>query len=109
MQIKHILPAALIAFAGASSFAAGLGTELTEQPQAQSTLTREQVRAETRAAMARGELSPSAYDEQESTVLARQSGQGRQASRAEARAETAAYLRAHPMDRSDADSYRAGR
>jgi hypothetical protein len=104
MNAKQLIPAALLAIAGAASlpaFAGGvtsLGNELTEQPQAQSTLSRAEVVAETRAWIKQGHFERTSYDELESVAVARQ--QQQQAAvhptRAEVRAETAAFLKAHP-------------
>ena len=107
MNTKHIISAALLAAASASTFAASLGNEFTEMPQAQSTMTRAQVQAETRAAMAHGSLERSSYDEQESVVLAHQ-GHDVAPTRAQVRAETQAYFVAHPNARSESSTYGVG-
>ena len=108
MNAKHLLPAALLALAGASTFATTLGNELTERPQPASTLTRAEVQAETRAAMKNGSLERSSYDELESVAVARQAreqGNTAQASRAEVRAETRAFFKAHPNAQYELETY----
>ena len=107
MNTRLVFPIAVLLVAGASAsisaFAGPLGNELTEAPQAQSTLSRASVVAETRAAAARGELERSAYDEQVSVATARQARPAFDSNRALVKAETRSALARGELERSSYD------